>query len=280
GPTIGWVPLAPREVYRPPHRHTPRYVERVNPTPPYRWRHPPQHVPTGPISYDNQGVPRGVTVVSSDVLVRRQPVARGVIELPPGAPRQPLTVLPAPPAPAGMGPQAPRRESPPRWGGREVVRETEAPVQVVPGGAQPWPRPEPRNFSDDGREGFRPQPERGERERPERPPERMPERAPRSGPVYTPPPPSVMPTPRPEMPDAPVQVVPAPQRAPQSERIGPQRPVPPAERTQMPERAQVPERARPPERAQPPERTQAPERAQVPGRERLNDRERERQSQR
>ena len=280
GPTVGWVPLAPREVYRPPHRHTPRYVERVNPTPPYRWRHPPQHVPTGPISYDNQGVPRGVTVVSSDVLVRRQPVARGVIELPPGAPRQPLTVLPAPPAPAGVGPQAPRREPPPRWGGREVVRETEAPVQVVPGGAQPWPRPEPRNFSDDGREGFRPQPERGERERPERPPERMPERAPRSGPVYTPPQPSVMPTPRPEMADAPVQVVPAPQRAPQSERIGPQRPVPPAERAQMPERAQVPERARQPERAQPPERAPAPERAQVPGRERLNDRERERQSQR
>ena len=105
GPTVGWVPLAPREVYRPYYRSTPRYVERVNPAPSYRWRHPPDQVPTGPISYGNQGVPNGVTVVPSDVLVRRQPVSRGAMELPGGQRdglRPPLSALPPPPGPSGV----------------------------------------------------------------------------------------------------------------------------------------------------------------------------------
>ena len=40
GPAIGWVPLAPREVYVPWYRTTPRYVDRVNRHPP-----PPGHRP-------------------------------------------------------------------------------------------------------------------------------------------------------------------------------------------------------------------------------------------
>lgn len=241
GPTVGWVPLAPREVYRPYYRSTPRYVERVNPAPPYRWRHPPNQVPTGPISYGNQGVPNGVTVVSSDVLVRRQPVSRGVMQVPEGprgGPRQPLNVLPPPPgptgvsAPGGMGPpRRPPSGAPARGAERGPERGYTPPVQVVPGGAQPAPRPErPREVQ------TVPRPERAERpERPER--TDRPERPQRPA---EPPPPRAEPRP-------------APQRPAEPERAGPPRPAPAAT---------------------------TPERAQVPGRERAQDRDRERQSQR
>ncbi|MFY9511274.1 MAG: DUF6600 domain-containing protein, partial [Rubrivivax sp.] len=86
GPSVGWVPLAPREVYVPWYRYSPRYGERVNARPPGSgWRVP---VPTGPIMYGNQGVPNAVTVVPRDVLVRREPVARAVIEVRPGNQQQ------------------------------------------------------------------------------------------------------------------------------------------------------------------------------------------------
>ena len=85
GPNVGWVPLAPREWYTPYYRHTPVYVERINPRPPGgrgpQWQRPPQHVPTGPVMYGNQGVPGAVTVVPRDVLVRHQPVSRAVVEV-------------------------------------------------------------------------------------------------------------------------------------------------------------------------------------------------------
>ncbi|MBA4178672.1 MAG: hypothetical protein C0505_19245, partial [Leptothrix sp. (in: Bacteria)] len=140
GPTVGWVPLAPREVYRPHYRVSPGYVERVNPTPKYHWNHPPRQVPTGPISYGNQGVPRGVTVVPRDVLVRRQPVARGVVELPRDAqhgPRAPVAVLPPPPAPERV--RTERRPLPDRSPAREMLGGP----QPVPGGAQRGPMPAP-----------------------------------------------------------------------------------------------------------------------------------------
>ena len=138
GPHVGWVPLAPREVYRPHYRTTPRYIERVNPNPPYRWRHPPGQVPTGPVSYGNQGVPNAVTVVPRDVLTRHQPVSRGIVELPRDARpdlRTPLAVLPPPPAPERARPE--RRPSPDRVPPREPIGS----VQPVPGGAQRWPGP-------------------------------------------------------------------------------------------------------------------------------------------
>ena len=84
GPNVGWVPLAPREWYTPYYRHTPVYVERVNPQPPGgrgpQWQRPGQ-VPTGPVMYTNQGVPGAVTVVPRDVLMQRQPVSRAVVEI-------------------------------------------------------------------------------------------------------------------------------------------------------------------------------------------------------
>jgi len=104
GPAIGWVPLAPREVFVPWYRATPIYVDRVNrhPRPP-PGRKPVPQVPTGPIMYGNQGVPGAVTVVPRDVLVRRQPVSRAVIEpRAVGAPERPLERAVPPPMPAPM----------------------------------------------------------------------------------------------------------------------------------------------------------------------------------
>ncbi len=75
GPAVGWVPLAPRDVYVPPFAYSPRYYERVNR--PHREYRP--KVPAGPVMYGNKGVPGAVTVVPSDVLVRHQPVAPRVV---------------------------------------------------------------------------------------------------------------------------------------------------------------------------------------------------------
>ncbi|MDP1693213.1 MAG: hypothetical protein Q8L49_14895 [Burkholderiaceae bacterium] len=81
GPSVGWVPLSPREVYRPYYNVTNIYVTNINS--PYRRWHAPerpgQPVRTGPIMYSNQGVPGGVTVVSQDVLRERRPIGSGVI---------------------------------------------------------------------------------------------------------------------------------------------------------------------------------------------------------
>lgn len=147
GPTVGWLPLAPREPYRPHYRSTPRYIERVNPAPPYRWKHPPQQVPTGPISYGNQGVPRGVTVVPRDVLLRREPVQRGVVDLPRRPPREAVSLLPPPSAPERLRPERrplPDRSLPDRSpADRLPPRDGAVRVVPVPGGAQPAPVPVP-----------------------------------------------------------------------------------------------------------------------------------------
>jgi len=104
GPAIGWVPLAPRERYIPHYHATPVYIDRVNTHP--RFGPAPGHprtVPTGPIAYTNQGVPGAVTVVPRDVLSRREPVARAVINVPEV---QHAPVTSAPPAPVVTAPRA------------------------------------------------------------------------------------------------------------------------------------------------------------------------------
>ena len=140
GPHVGWVPLAPREWYTPYYRHTPIYGERVNPYPPggrgRQWQHRPEQVPTGPVMYSNQGVPGAVTVVPRDVLMRRQPVSRAVVEVGvggsiggPRGPSQPLLQVP-----------------PPEREGRS------ARIVPVPGGAQPMPATERDRDRDRDRE--------------------------------------------------------------------------------------------------------------------------------
>jgi hypothetical protein len=89
-------------------------------------------VPTGPIAYSHLGVPQAVTVVPSDVLRQRQPVAAAVVEVPqrpmvPARPAAPTRIESGfPPPPQGL----PRGRDGERDGGR-------APVVAVPGGAVP-----------------------------------------------------------------------------------------------------------------------------------------------
>lgn len=123
GPAVGWVPLAPREIYYPGYVVSPRYVQQVNIThvhyhgPNPRYDRP---VPTGPIMYTNQGVAGGVTVVPQGVMQGRQPISskvavavdaptvarwqaeapRGVVQSPQGAQQQRAQVAAyVPPAP-------------------------------------------------------------------------------------------------------------------------------------------------------------------------------------
>ncbi len=82
GPAVGWLPLAPREVYVPSYRVSPRYVQNVNIT----------HVtnvtvinnvynnPQGPREFENRRAPRGVTVVPANVMAERRPVAPAAAE--------------------------------------------------------------------------------------------------------------------------------------------------------------------------------------------------------
>jgi len=144
GPAIGWVPLAPRERYVPYYRATPVYIDRVNIHP--RFGPPgqpghPQTVPTGPIAYSNQGVPGGVTVVPRDVLSRREPVARAVINVP-EVQRAPGTT--APPAPVVV--VVPRREpgsrGPVSDDGRPGRGQEVRPVAPAPGQRVETARPD------------------------------------------------------------------------------------------------------------------------------------------
>lgn len=80
GPHVGWFPLAPREVYVPSYRVSPRYVQRVNITHVTNItnvttivRNPNQVVRD--TDYRNYRHANAVTVVPQTVLVNRQPVA-------------------------------------------------------------------------------------------------------------------------------------------------------------------------------------------------------------
>ncbi len=66
-PAVGWVPLAPREVYRPGYRVSPGYLNRLNTHPPHAGAPPPGH--------GNRGIPGAVTVLPAPRLAPRQPVA-------------------------------------------------------------------------------------------------------------------------------------------------------------------------------------------------------------
>jgi FecR protein len=225
GPAVGWVPLAPRDIYVPPFRYAPRYYERVNQ--PHRHYHPPQ-IPTGPIMYGNRGVPDAVTVVPADVLRQRQPVGGAVvrgddvqraIERDRFRPEMPVP-------PRGVTPR----------------------VQPVPGGAEPVRVPAPP-----GRDGQPPRVIDLRREGP------MPQPQPRQqAPVQAPP---VVQVPAVPVPPPPADRGARPDRGQRPERI--ERPAPAPERSERPvpapERQERPMPA--PERSERP--APAPER--VPG---------------
>ena len=131
GPVVGWVPLAPREIFVPSYRHTPRHSDRINHLPhagaygnAYSGAHGPQRPPwmPGPRGYGNQSVPGAVTVVPRDALDRRAGVGREAAEwrdrqrgadlvssLPLAATQPPPGPQAGPPVPRGepMGPARP-----------------------------------------------------------------------------------------------------------------------------------------------------------------------------
>jgi hypothetical protein len=83
GPAVGWFPLAPREVYVPSYRVSPRYARNVNIT----------NVtnvtvinntfanPQAPRVFENRRAPRAITVVPSNVMAERRPVAPAAAQL-------------------------------------------------------------------------------------------------------------------------------------------------------------------------------------------------------
>lgn len=147
-PVVGWVPLAPREVYVPYYPRTVSgvYLRGVNPGHPNV--KPPPKVPTGPIMYTNQGVPGAVTVVPSNVLGARRPVAPAVAQVDPTVrndlARKPWQRHDAPPPPSRVqalpGGAVPAVGPGARPGGRAVAPPPAPPVAP----AQPATRPQPQ----------------------------------------------------------------------------------------------------------------------------------------
>ncbi|MBK6864118.1 MAG: hypothetical protein IPG91_11305 [Ideonella sp.] len=143
GPSVGWFPLGPREVYVPPYRVTPHYVRNVNVTHVTNITNVTQIInsPNTVVqqtTYMHRGAPHAVTVVPVNVVSGRKPVAPARVQLTDPNPanpaerrlalsaRAPVTAAPPVPAPtvaSGLVP-GPR----PKVGPRPVA---------VPGAAMP-----------------------------------------------------------------------------------------------------------------------------------------------
>ena len=120
GTPVGWVPLAPREVYMPSYRVSPGYVRSVNITNVTNvtqitnvYEHPRE-----PREFENRRFPHAITVVPAGVLTERRPVAPAAAQLRQtpwvrDLAREPTrtTALLAPPV---AGPAAPARPLEPR----------------------------------------------------------------------------------------------------------------------------------------------------------------------
>jgi hypothetical protein len=145
GPSVGWFPLAPREVYVPSYRVSPRYVQNINIT----------HVtnvtqitrvienPNAPREFHNRRAPHAITVVPAGVMTERKPVAPAAAQMRP-APwvRQlattpgPSTALVAPPVVAPVVPARPDAGAvrlPPGAGSSRVSGGSEPPAFGSPG---------------------------------------------------------------------------------------------------------------------------------------------------
>jgi hypothetical protein len=77
GPAVGWFPLAPREVYVPSYRTSPRYIRNINITNVTNVTVINNVIanPGGPREFENRRSPRAITVVPEGVMRDRQPVA-------------------------------------------------------------------------------------------------------------------------------------------------------------------------------------------------------------
>lgn len=83
-PTVGWFPLAPREVYVPPYRCSPQHLRQVNATQVVNIHNLTAIVenPQAAVErahYAHAKLPQALTVVASDALTHRRPVSEAMI---------------------------------------------------------------------------------------------------------------------------------------------------------------------------------------------------------
>ncbi|MGE0311345.1 MAG: DUF6600 domain-containing protein [Lautropia sp.] len=126
-PRAGWFPLGPRDAWRPPYRHTPRYVEAVNRTyrpvdhgrrvPPVAARplpgRPPQVMPPAPPARTPASAPREWRAPRPDPLLRAGPPAVAPdVRAPRGRPDALVQPRPAPATTRPHPAQVLRRQPP------------------------------------------------------------------------------------------------------------------------------------------------------------------------
>jgi len=141
GPSVGWVPLSPREVYRPHYQVTNVYVTRIN-NPYRRWHpHPSQPLRSGPILYANQDAPGGVTVVPQNVLRERRPIGNAVSASADSRTVERWRTQPLPGAPLGINPRVDNvAPPPPATRGAAAAPGAAVAAPAAPGAARrtPW----------------------------------------------------------------------------------------------------------------------------------------------
>jgi hypothetical protein len=83
GPSVGWFPLAPREVYVPSYRHSPGYVQNINITHVTNITNITNVVnaPVAQRDFSNRKFPHAVTVVPTSVMTGRQAVGPASAQL-------------------------------------------------------------------------------------------------------------------------------------------------------------------------------------------------------
>ena len=143
-PPVRWVPLQPREVYRPYYRATPVYVERVNPVPHYGWRRD-----------DDRGFRPGAIVrdVQRQQPIMQAPVVQQPTPRPP--PERDMQRIPERRAPERIRERPPERQPEPqrmpeRQPDRQPDRQADRQPDRQPDRAQP-DRPPPRGEGPVGR---------------------------------------------------------------------------------------------------------------------------------
>jgi hypothetical protein len=140
-PSVGWFPLAPREVYVPGYRVSPRYIRNVNVTHVTNITNVTNIINSpGAVvqqtNYINRGMPHAVTVVPAVVMERRQPVAPAMTRVNDRVLRDMGRERPRVDAPVAM-PMPARGEA----GGRRVEDPRTGRVSFAPNPQQPVPPP-------------------------------------------------------------------------------------------------------------------------------------------
>ena len=83
GGGVGWIPLAPREVYVPSYHSSQNYIRNVNAGTMYGRTFDPSHVDVATVQYANRNVAGAVTVVPRAAFVGSQPVDRAAVQVRP-----------------------------------------------------------------------------------------------------------------------------------------------------------------------------------------------------